>query len=183
MLKYLFGFACLLGVGAVLKHKACHHGFPGGAGGYHGWHHGGWPWGPPSGDGCEPGGPHGGRGGWSFWSHHRRHFQRHLFRWLGTTVSQEKELKATLNELHEAVASAKHDFWLTRSQLAAIFRGETFDETLVSGVVSRHDEALARVRAAAVNSLGKIYETLDPGQRTKVADWLERGSRWGCGHP
>jgi len=100
-------------------------------------------------------------------------FLRHLFERLETMPGQEKAIRGALDELFDTVGAAKQDLGGAREQLAALFRSEAFDETLLSGAISRHDEAVERVRTAGVDCLTKIYEALDPRQRAIVADWLE----------
>lgn len=100
-------------------------------------------------------------------------FLRHLFERLETMPGQEKAIKAALDELFDTAGAAKQELHGAREQLAALFRSEAFDETLLSGVITRHDEAVERVRNSGVDTLTKIYEALDPRQRAIVADWLE----------
>lgn len=168
MFGFLFGFACLIALIVVLR-KEMHAKWGGSCGGHRGWHgHGS----------CGPDGGHGG----GFWAH-RDMFLRRMFGWLGTSPNQEKAIKETMNKMQEAVSAAKRDLWLTREQLAVLFRSDSFDETLVSDMISRHDEAVERVRNAAVDSLAKVYEILDPDQRAKLAEWLEQGKGGFGGHP
>lgn len=112
----------------------------------------------------------------------RNPFIRGLFQELDTTPGQEKAIKGALDEFFGTVKSTKKGLFESRGQLADVFRSESFDETSMSVVVERPDEALDKVRTAFVDGIAKIYSALDPKQRARVADWLEKGPRgrsWG----
>jgi Spy/CpxP family protein refolding chaperone len=172
MLGFAIGFACLAGLLAVLgsecrRRRSLAWG--------HGWGHGG------CGQGWGHGWSHGGCGGHGVrWG--RYAFIAPLLERLETTPGQEKAIRAAVDAVMQAAMAAKGRASQGREPLAAVFRSESFDESLVAAVITGCDEAVEQVRTAMVDGLAKVYEALDPRQRALVAEWLERGvGRHACG--
>lgn len=163
MLGFIIGTACLIALIMVLRSEHRRRGGKGwgcGSGWHHGWH-----------GRCSAGSE-----GWG-----RYAFLRSVLTKLETTPGQEKVIRAAVDEFLAAAKTTKDEMWQTKDQLASIFRSESFDETLVSGLITSHDEAIERVRTAAIDAVAKTYEALDERQRELVAKWLEskRGGPWG----
>lgn len=146
MFGFLFGTACLLGLTATF---ARHH---------HGRHH------------CSGG--HRGRG---FRSGRGRFVLNRLLDRLDTTPGQEKVIREAVDGLLEDVHEARSELRATRADVALAIRGETLDRGAIDGVFERHDRVIDRVRQNALDSFGKVHETLDERQRRILAELIEAG--------
>ena len=146
MFGFLFGTACLLGLTATF---ARHH---------HEGHH------------CRGG--HRGRG---FRSGRGRFVLNRLLDRLDTTPGQEKVIREAVDALLEDVHEARGEFRTTRVEVAQAIRGETLDRGAIDGVFERHDRIIERVRQGALDSFGKVHETLDERQRKILAELIEAG--------
>jgi hypothetical protein len=174
MIGFAIGIACLWGLVRILRGKRLWGQRHGGCG------HGGWsshrscgrgPW-----RGGWGGGP--GRSDWDDDDDPPFFFLRRLFRRLGTTPAQEKVIRTAVEEVIDAGRGFKDQVRGSRKDVADAFRSESFDETVMADLLTRHDDAIDEVRRAIVGSLAKIHEALDPDQRAELARWLERRGRW-----
>jgi hypothetical protein len=146
MFGFLFGTACLLGLTATFA-KGRHFG-----------HH------------CS--GEHRGRG---FRSRHGRFVLNRLLDRLDTTPGQEKVIREAVDTVVEDVHEARGEFRATSTDVAQAIRGETVDRAAIAGVFQRHDLVIARLRQNALDSFGKVHETLDERQRKVLAELIEAG--------
>ncbi|MGC4120117.1 MAG: periplasmic heavy metal sensor [Myxococcales bacterium] len=154
MFGIIIGTLCLLGLIHVLRRGRWHHGYGHGCGG----HHGGY-----------------GLGGPRFWL--RRTFER-----LGTSAAQEKVIVEAANELHEHGGKLWTEFAQSKADLAEALRAEPMDSGKVQAAFARHDSLMADLRKATVDALGKIHAVLDPEQRKRLAQMIERPHGFGFGH-
>jgi len=206
MLGFLIGTVCLIGLVKVLRRGSC------GGYGYRGYYGGGYggacgggrfggggPWG---------GGPwvgHGNQGeggfeqgpGWHggpFRTHGRAGFRpggfgmthfvlRRLYEALDTTPGQEKVIAAAMEELREAAAKHRGEARKSREDVAKAMRAPSFDETVMGELFARHDAALEEMRKAVVSAMAKVHEALEPEQRAKLADLVERTPGFWGGRP
>ena len=146
MFGFLFGTACLLGLTATFaRHR--HHGHS-----------------------C--GGGHRGRG---FRSGRGRFVLNRLLDRLDTTPGQEKVIREAVDTLMDDVHEARSELHATRTDIAQAIRGETLDRGAIEGVFERHDHVIDRVRQSALDSFGKVHETLDERQRRILAELIEAG--------
>jgi Spy/CpxP family protein refolding chaperone len=199
MLGFIIGTLCLIGLIRVLRHgRACGPGY-----GYGGWSGHGWGasrcggegpsgWDSPhchgggAGEherGWHRGGRHGGFGG-GFGGFGPKMFLRGLFERLDTTPGQEKVIFLAVDEVRDAMKSARHELGQSRADVAAAFGREHFDAETMGAVFSRHDDAIATVRKAFVGAMSKVHEALDERQRRIFAEIIETrlpGMRWGFG--
>jgi Spy/CpxP family protein refolding chaperone len=183
MLGFIIGTVCLIGLIKVVRGRrhgwARMHGYGYGGGcGYGGGHGYGRGWGGP-GDGW--GGP-----GWGRHHDHGGHdhgpgsfggggfFLRGLFQRLDTTPGQEKVIRSAFEQVQKTMQEARGE-WRDGSEVADLFRGETFDRTAAEGVSGKADASFAKVRVAIVEALAQIHEVLDERQRGMIADFLARG--------
>ncbi len=206
MLGFIIGTLCLIGLIKVLRHgRGCgagvgyggHGGWGGGGGwGGHGWgashcggaEAGGWDaprcgGGEPGCGGFDRGGRHGRHGGFDA-GFGAKMFLRGLFERLDTTPGQEKVIFQAVDEVREAMRSARHELGQSRTDVAAAFGREHFDAETMGAVFSKHDDAIATVRKAFVGALAKVHEALDERQRRVFAEIIETrlpGMRWGFG--
>lgn len=205
MLGFIIGTLCLIGLIRVLRHgRACGPGYGYGGWSGHGWgasrcggegpsgwdsprcHGGGEPGCGADGEherGWHRGGRHGAFGG-GFGGFGPKMFLRGLFERLDTTPGQEKVIFLAVDEVRDAMKSARHELGQSRADVAAAFGREHFDAETMGAVFSRHDDAIATVRKAFVGGLSKVHEALDERQRRIFAELIETrlpGMRWGFG--
>lgn len=121
------------------------------------------------------GGHRGGIGG-SFWL-------RMLYARLDTTPGQEREIRASLEELRERARDAKSGMLETRENLGKSVAGEEFDTAAFEAVSARIDATSEKMKDAAASALKRIHGVLDPKQRERLAELVSRGAfgRWGRG--
>jgi len=169
MLGFLFGTACLIGLFKVARGGCygyrgggrCGGGFGGGFDGSPPWRH-----------------RHGGRGLGP------RFFLRSIFERLETTPGQEKVFMQSADEIRDAFRKAKGSLRETRSDFARVFRGDVVDEAALSDIFVKHDTVISETRRSAVEAVRKAHEALTEEQRSRVADFIERGrdrEGWGRG--
>jgi hypothetical protein len=107
-------------------------------------------------------------------------FLRSLFQRLETTPGQEKAIVAALEELRENRKVVREELRQTREDLGRVVGGGLIDDGSLEETFHRHDRLAAQLRVSFVEALKKVTETLDEGQRKKVARFLEGGMpRWG----
>jgi uncharacterized membrane protein len=108
-------------------------------------------------------------------------------RWLSTkldaTPGQEKEIAAAIDELIAKFRELRREGKASRDDVARILRNESFDETAMGELFSRHDDALRELQKAFAGALGRIHAALEPDQRAKLAEMIESGTRFGFGGP
>lgn len=215
MLGFIIGTLCLIGLIRVLRHgRACGPGYGYGGWSGHGWGasrcggegpsgwdsphcHGGGAGGGAFGSaepGCGAGG--GGERGWrrggraggfgGFGGFGPKMFLRGLFERLDTTPGQEKVIFLAVDEVRDALKSARQELGQSRADVAAAFGHEHFDAETMGAVFSRHDDAIATVRKAFVSAMSKVHEALDEQQRRIFAELIATqlpgmGMRWGFG--
>jgi len=146
MFGFLFGTACLLGLTATFA-RSRHEG-----------HH------------CAGG--HRSRG---FRSGRGRFVLNRLLDRLDTTPGQEKVIREAVDDLMEDVQEARGEVHATRTDVAHAIRSETLDRGAIDAVFERHDRVIERVRQNALDSFGKVHETLDERQRKILAELIEAG--------
>lgn len=117
--------------------------------------------------GCHGGGRrHGWRGrGW-------RRGLYHVLARLGTTPGQEKVIREELGRLRELGRAARGEAFDARGGLADALRGEALDAAQFEAAVGRLDGTYAALKAAFIESVRRIHETLDTRQREQIADFL-----------
>lgn len=121
-------------------------------------------------------GPAGGCGGGRH-GRRRRGWRRGLY-WglarLGTTPGQEKVIREELGRLRELGWGARGELFDARGDLADLLRGEALDQAQLDVVVGRLDGAYTTLKAAALESLRRVHDTLDSHQREQLAEFLGR---------
>jgi Spy/CpxP family protein refolding chaperone len=151
MFGFMIGAASLIGLIWVLRGGGCR-----GYGGHFGHRGRGWGY---------------GRFGW---------FDR-LFDRLGITSSQERDVRAAVDEFFTAARDFKRDVVDTRADVARSVKADAFDETLMGEVFSRHDDAMDKLRKSFVGALARIHSVLDDRQRERLADLIASGMGHGWG--
>jgi Spy/CpxP family protein refolding chaperone len=117
------------------------------------------------------------RGGWggrwsgpggSFWL-------RALFARLDTTPGQEREIRASIEELRERAHDAKGSMKETRESLGRALGGDTFDDSAFESVSARFDATSEKMKDAFASALRRIHAVLDPKQRERLAELVSKG--------
>jgi hypothetical protein len=145
MFGFLFGTACLLGLTATFARN-------------------------------RPEGRHCGRGrGRGFRSGHGRFVLNRVLDRLDTTPGQEKVIREAVDTVMEDLQEARGEFRATRADIARAVRDEALDRGAIEGVFERHDRVIDRARQNALDSFGKVHETLDERQRKILAELIEAG--------
>jgi hypothetical protein len=173
---FLFGTACLIGLFVMIaKHRHRRWGghWGGGCCGRGGWGGGGWRGRGDFDDSWERGGggPWGGRGVFL-----RSGLLRHLSMRLGASPGQEKVIGSAADEVMDAGRSAHEQMRASKKEMAELFAGPSFDESLLVDVFSRQDETIRNLRLAVTGALGKVHEALEPEQRQRLAELITRGN-------
>jgi Spy/CpxP family protein refolding chaperone len=114
--------------------------------------------------------------GRSFWL-------RGIFSRLDTTPGQEREIRAAIEELQTTARTAAGGLRNARGDLARAIGGEVFDEVAASEASTRADATSTAIKDAVASALRRIHAVLDPTQRARLAELLEKGPgfgrRWG----
>jgi uncharacterized membrane protein len=155
----MIGCIVLTAVLSVLAVKFLVHHRHGRCGGWHGghWHRGGWR-GPGEGRGF-------GRGGWTWL----------LLSRLDLSPAQERVVRSEIDTLRQKAKAAREEAGQSRADIANAVRGEEFEEGSLASMFIRHDERLHGLRGDLAGALGRIHAVLDPAQREKLAELIERG--------
>ncbi len=132
------------------------------------------------------GGCHGRRGRRGGWGHHRSWDDRghrgpeDLLDRLDLSPEQEKAVRTEVRTIIDQVGGLRDERDRTRSDLARAVRGD-FDEVVLGEMFARHDERLEKLRGDLTGALGRIHAVLEPAQRERLADLIERGLHRGFG--
>ncbi len=166
---FLAVFLAIMAVKFIAHRRACAGAGPWGWGGHHGRHHGAWggPW-----HGFGPG-PQSERGGRWVYS---------LLARLDLSPAQEKVVRAEIETLKQKVKTVRDEGAKSRSDMARSVRGEDFEEDALATMFIRHDDQLHTLRQDLGGALGRIHAVLDPAQRERMAEMIEKGpavALWG----
>ncbi|MCC6522979.1 MAG: hypothetical protein IT373_09990 [Polyangiaceae bacterium] len=144
-----------------------------------------------SGGGCGGGHAPGGGSGWGGWDESSAlggdegvdptsggsgpFWLRAVLARLETTPTQKRAIGAAVEAFAKEVRPLRDELRQSQKDLAAVYRGAYFDESVLGHVFGRHDEVIERFRRAAVGLLAKVHEVLDEEQRARLAKVLEAG--------
>jgi len=159
-------FLAIMAVKFIAHRRACREGGPWGWGGHHQWVAGPW-------HGFGPG-PRSESGG-NRWVYS-------LLARLDLSPAQEKVVRAELETLRQKVRSVREEGAQTRSDMARSVRGDDFEEDALAAMFIRHDDHLHTLRQDLGGALGRIHTVLDPAQRERLAEMIEKGptgALWG----
>jgi uncharacterized membrane protein len=187
----IVGGLTLFAVSRVIGHRR----WCGGPGGWHrhhhGWHggwHQGWHGHAP---GYELGdeGPGPGERGWGSFGDEpfaggggmgKRFLFRRIAEHVRATPEQERRLSDAVAEFRDEMKkSANGEGPKSRHEIADALRRPTFDGITLGEQFARHDTVLEGARKAFVGLVARIHDTLEPEQRGRLADLVERGPRFG----
>lgn len=122
------------------------------------------------------------KGGWHprhGWGHGgpRRWMTRRLFEYLETSPGQERVLAGALEEVEKRGWAARDQLLVSRAAYARAVRGEHFDGAAVGEAFDGQQTALEELKKAVRDALAKAHEALEPEQRRRLAELIERGPR------
>lgn len=100
---------------------------------------------------------------------------------LDLSPAQDKVVRAELEKLKDRARSVKEEAQASRGDMARSIRGESFEEGALAEMFVRHDDRMHDLRGEVAGALGRIHAVLDPEQRERLAEILEKGPRgmWG----
>ncbi|HVT10114.1 MAG TPA: periplasmic heavy metal sensor [Polyangia bacterium] len=195
----IFGGLAAMGVARAIHHRRMVMGW--GGGGCHGrWHHGwhghgpGWHgfpggWGRYDEEPVEMGGgpsPEAGwGGGWGgdgfpgFGGRMRKRFVvRAVLEHVRATPAQERVIGAAFEEFRDEMKRVSGgEGRRTRQEIVDALRRPTFDGVVLGEQFARHDTVLEAARKSFVGLVAKIHDALEPEQRDRLAELIERGPR------
>jgi hypothetical protein len=102
---------------------------------------------------------------------------------LDTTPGQEKVIRSAVDDFIDSLRERARLLRQSAEDIGRAVRTEKLDEALLDDVFARHDQVLVELRRDAVAALGRVHETLDEGQRRKLARLIESHGGYGWGHP
>ena len=193
----IFGSLAAMGVARALHHRRFCGGGGWGGGGWHGYGHshfgggygGGGPfaregWGPSDyEEGAEFRMPFGGGGFPGFGVMRgggKRFFIRRLLDQIRATPAQERVVGAAIEEFRDEMKKATGgEARRSRQEIVEALRRPTFDGVMLGEQFARHDTVLEGARKAFVGLVAKVHDALDPEQRERLADLVDRGPRFG----
>jgi len=195
----IFGSLAAMGIVRAIHHRR----FYGGGGCYGGGWHGHRHW-----HGWHGGGGHDPREGWGAFDHEdhgdfrspfadadfrglggfgggrmgggKRFFVRRILEHVRATPAQERVIGAAVEEFRDEMKkNVGGEGRRTRNELVEALRRSTFDGVLLGEQFARHDTILESGRKSFVGLVAKIHDALEPEQRERLADLVERGPRFG----
>lgn len=99
---------------------------------------------------------------------------RRVFRRLDTGPGQERLVLTELDALKSSARELRGELRASRADLAAMVRDDSFDRGKVDALFRKQDELLGRMREAVAESAMRIHAALDPTQKQRLADMIER---------
>lgn len=186
----IFGGLAAMGIARAI-HR--HHHLAWGGGCHGRWHHGwyrGWygnrgGWGALDDDeradfgGDFPPFPSGFGGGFPGGRMRKRFVVRAILEHVRATPAQERAIGAAFEEFRDEMKRVGGgEGRRSRQELVDALRRPTFDGVVLGEQFARHDTVIESARKAFVGLVAKIHDALEPEQRDKLAELLERGPRF-----
>ena len=196
----IFGSLAAMGIARAIHHRRMVMGW--GGGGCHGrWHHGwhghgpGWRgfpggWGRYDEEPVEMGGAPASDAGWGGgWGGggfpgfgggrmRKRFVVRAVLEHVRATPAQERVIGAAFEEFRDEMKRVSGgEGRRSRQEIVDALRRPTFDGVVLGEQFARHDTVLETARKAFVGLVAKIHDALEPEQRDRLAELIERGPR------
>jgi uncharacterized membrane protein len=96
------------------------------------------------------------------------------------TPEQERRISDAIREFRDEMKKAGDgEGKKSRHELADALRRPTFDGVTMGEQFARHDTVLEGARKAYVGLVARVHDTLEPEQRGRLADLVDRGPRFG----
>jgi hypothetical protein len=109
----------------------------------------------------------------------KRFFVRRVLEHVRATPAQERVVSAAVEEFRDELKkNTGGEGRRTRKEIVDALRRSTFDGVLLGEQFARHDTILENGRKAFVGLVAKIHDALEPEQRERLADLLDRGPRF-----
>jgi hypothetical protein len=99
---------------------------------------------------------------------------RWLFRELDTTPGQERVLRDASHSVMEKVDGFRDELERGRRDLGQALRAEVVSADNLGELLARCDSASIELRMALGEALAQVHEALEPDQRARLADLIER---------
>ena len=100
---------------------------------------------------------------------------RRVLEHLRATPEQSKRIGAAVAEFGDEMKGlGKGEVRRSRREIADALRGPTFDGIALGEQFARHDTVLEGGRKAFVGLFAKVHDVLEPDQRTRLADLVDR---------
>jgi Spy/CpxP family protein refolding chaperone len=100
---------------------------------------------------------------------------RGLFHRLGTRPEQEAVVTAEADALAAALADLRGDARALRADLAELLAAPTLDRARLDAALAARLARFDALKARAAEALARIHTTLDPEQRTRLAELVRSG--------
>ena len=110
----------------------------------------------------------------------KRFFVRRILEHVRATPAQERVISAAVEEFRDDMKkNMGGEGRRSRKEIVDALRRSTFDGVLLGEQFARHDTILENGRKSFVGLVAKIHDALEPEQRERLADLIERGPRFG----
>lgn len=180
----IFGGLAAMGIArAIHRHHACM-AWGGGGGCYGPWRHHHHHWAEPGDMGAFPFAPHndtdwGGFAGFGGGRMRKRFVVRAILEHVRATPAQERAIGAAFEEFRDELKRVGGgEGRRTRQEIVDALRRPTFDGVLLGEQFARHDTVIESARKAFVGLVAKIHDALEPEQRDRLAELVDRGPRF-----
>jgi len=134
------------------------------------------------GEGVEMGGfPHNdtGWGGFGGGRMRKRFVVRAILEHVRATPAQERAIGAAFEEFRDELKRVGGgEGRRSRQEIVDALRRPTFDGVVLGEQFARHDTVIESGRKAFVGLVAKVHDALEPEQRDRLAQLLERGPRF-----
>jgi uncharacterized membrane protein len=108
----------------------------------------------------------------------KRFVVRAILEHVRATPAQERAIGAAFEEFRDEMKRAGGgEGRRTRQELVDALRRPTFDGVVLGEQFARHDTVIESARKAFVGLVAKIHDALEPEQRDRLAELIERGPR------
>lgn len=108
----------------------------------------------------------------------KRFVVRAVLEHVRATPAQERVIGAAFDEFRDEMKrAAGGEGRRSRQEIVDALRRPTFDGVVLGEQFARHDTLLEGARKAFVGLVAKIHDALEPEQRDRLADLVERGPR------
>jgi Spy/CpxP family protein refolding chaperone len=109
----------------------------------------------------------------------KRFVVRAVLEHVRATPAQERAIGAAFEEFRDEMKRAGGgEARRSRQELVDALRRPTFDGVVLGEQFARHDTVIESARKAFVGLVAKIHDALEPEQRDRLADLVERGPRF-----
>jgi hypothetical protein len=110
----------------------------------------------------------------------KRFFIRRVLEQIRATPAQERVVAAAVEEFRDEMKKATGgEARRSRQEIVDALRRQTFDAVTLGEQFARHDTVIEGARKAFVGLVAKLHDALEPEQRERLAELVERGPRFG----